>query len=195
MAEPIFVSQFGTREAVEDRIKNKDNEDLNEPEWNWCGLCCVRMIALGLELDPPDLSEMYHRAFDQYQVFKMIDGELIGAYHRELASYIEAEFGLSVTALRHQTVEDVAKLLEEGNYFIASVSAEIRKLDGQEPKKRNGHFVLVWGVERTQSGDNFIIHNSSGFQSLKTQEAVRVPVERFAACFSGNGITVSSDRS
>ena len=195
MAEPVFVSQFGTREAVEGRIANKQNEDLHDPEWNWCGLCCVRMIALGLELNPPDLSEMYHKALDHYHVFKLIDGKLIGAYHRELASYISGEFNLSAQAVRYQTIEDVAGLIEHGNFFIASVSAEIRKLEGQEPKRQNGHFVLVWGVERTQDSGYFIIHNSSGFLSLKTQETVRVSVERFATCFSGNGIIVSSDRS
>lgn len=193
MLEPIFVPQVEPRDRVETWLATRQGADTNLPEWNWCGICCVRMIVLGLSINVPSLESMYRVAFDQYGVFRLIDGQVVGAYHKELAEYVRAEFGLRATALRRQSTDDLASLINSGHYFIASVSSQIRDLDGQSPTRQNGHFALVYGVSETPTGRVFILHNSAGSQSAGTQSAVSVTEQRFAACFSGNGVAVSSD--
>lgn len=190
MDEPVFVAQFEPRESVEARIANRCNEDLNVPEWNWCGVCCARMMVLGVRGDAPSMEEMYRKAFDEYGVFRMIGGEVVGSYHRELARYLCDEFGFDARAMRGLGADDVAKILDEGGCLIASVSAKIRFLDGEAPVKKTGHLVLVYRVVDADGGRYFVLHNSAGFVSLGTQEAVRISEKRFMECFSGNGIAV-----
>lgn len=190
MSEPVFVPQFDPAESVETRIANRDAQDSNLPEWNWCGICCVRMVALGLELDPPSLDDMYKTAFEMYAVFKIIDGRVIGAYHEALAAYIRGEFKLDAKAVRHRSALDVHRLVKNGAWFIASVSAEIRHPGPNAPEKKTGHLVLVFDAFREDDLDGFRIHNSTGFSSTDTQSHVRVSAARFADCFSGCGILI-----
>lgn len=191
MNEPVFVAQFEPPETTEERIANRANEDLNLPEWNWCGICCLRMVLLGMNKEAPSLFEMYQKAFDQYGVFRMIDGRVVGAYHRELAQYTRMEFGLFTECVRGQSTSDIAQLLTRGAFVIASVSSKIRKLEGANPERRSGHFVLVYGVHEDNNSRSFLIHNSAGCPSLGTQSAVHIPEDRFNACFSGNGIMIA----
>lgn len=191
MNEPVFVAQFEPPETTEERIANRANEDLNLPEWNWCGICCLRMVLLGINKEAPSLTEMYQTAFDQYGVFRMIDSRVVGAYHRELAQYARMEFGLFTECVRGQSTSDIAQLLTRGAFVIASVSSKIRKLEGANPERRSGHLVLVYRVQENNGRRSFLIHNSAGFLSLGTQSAVLIPEDRFDACFSGNGIMIS----
>lgn len=185
LAEPAFVPQFEPADDVERRIGNRDNEDMNGPEWNWCGICCVRMVLLGLGRPAPTMEEMYRTAFDEYGVFKMVGGAVIGAYHRDLASYVQGACDLASYAKRKMSADDVADDVLSGWYVIASVSPQIRDLLGPPPEKKGGHLVLVYGVEDTEQGRVFVLHNSTGFASLGTQRSVRVPEARFVECFSG----------
>lgn len=187
--EPVFVPQFESAEAVERRIANRENEDMNAPEWNWCGICCVRMILLGLGRDAPTREEMYRTAFDQ-GVFKMVDGNVIGAYHSELADYIAQEFGYHASTHRRRTTEDLARSIADGAYAIVSVSAAVRDLDGGKPERKNGHLVLAYAVEQTEQGRVFVLHNSAGFASTHTQVGVRVTETRLNECFSGCYVSI-----
>lgn len=197
LPEPVFVSQFGMPEDVERRIANRVNEDMNNPEWNWCGICCVRMVLLGLGREAPSLEEMYRTAFDRYGVFRMVDGAVIGAYHKELAAYVAGEFGFErAWTARGLTTDRVAELVrgDDSQYVIASVSASIRELEGSEPEKKGGHLVLVYDAEDTDAGRVFILHNSAGFASTNTQRGVRVPEARFRDCFSGRAIIIDDSK-
>lgn len=192
--DPVFVPQFESAEDVERRIANRENEDMNAPEWNWCGICCVRMVLLGLGRDAPTREQMYRTAFDEYGAFKTVDGSVLGAYHRELATFVEQEYGLGARAARNLSADDLARLVDEGRYAIVSVSASIRTPDSGPPERRSGHLVLVYRVEETEAGRVFVLHNSAGFESLGSQTAVRVPEARFVECFSGNAILISCDQ-
>lgn len=192
LPEPPFVSQFEPAEDVERRVANVANEDMNAPEWNWCGMCCVRMILFALGRDAPGLEEMYRMAFDA-GVFKTIDGQVVGAYHRQLEDFIYHEFGLVAFADRRRSTSDIAQAISRGRYVIASVSSAIREIDGVVPEKKSGHLVLVYAVELTEHGRTFVLHNSAGFSSLGTQTAVRITEERLRDFFSGCFITVSTE--
>lgn len=136
MPEPVFVAQFEPPESIESRINNRENEDLRLPEWNWCGICCVRMIVLGLGINAPSLFEMYKTAFDRYGVYQDVNGTIVGAYHRALAEYIRSEFKLSAECVRGMTTNDLARIISEGSILIASVSAKIRERKDVPPEKK-----------------------------------------------------------
>lgn len=207
LPKPVFVSQFKTPEEVEERIKNRVNENMDDPEWNWCGICCVRMILLGLGREVPPLEEMYRTAFDEYQVFRRVDGKIIGAYHHDLATYIREEFGFRAWReygqhqadvfgfmpkdARGMSTLEIAEHVHLGRHVIASVSASIRDLFGPAPETKGGHLVLIYGVEEAEEGRVFILHNSAGFLSNGTQQAVRVTDKRFGECFSEKAIVVA----
>ncbi len=191
--ERFYVPQFATAATVEQEILNRETADMNRPEWNWCGICCVQMILRSLgDRRIPSLEEMYERATSPYRVYRVENQRVVGAYHKELARYIQDEFALSARTERGLTLPKLIQLVREGIFIIASVSPEIRGLDGPAPPTKNGHFVLIYGAyHHTHDGDQAIIlHNSAGFQSQKTQHHVRVPVTRFLECFSGNAILV-----
>ncbi len=192
LPEPPFVPQFEPSEDVERRLANVANEDMNAPEWNWCGMCCVRMILLGLGREAPSLDEMYRAATDA-GVFKMVDGQVVGAHHRQLEDFIYHEFGLVVFAYRRRSTGDIAHMVLRGRYVIASVSPSIREIGGDVPEKKSGHLVLIYAVETTEKGRVFVLHNSAGFVSTTTQKEVRVTEDRLRDCFSGCYVTVSTE--
>lgn len=187
-ADQYFVSQFDIGLNIEELVCGP-GDDL-KPEWNWCSICCVRMIALSLNLNPPSLREMYRTAFDQYQVFRFKDEGIVGAYHNELALYVSREFSLAAKVRRHQCIKDVVKIIQDDCFFLASVSPEIRTREKGFAKRKNGHIVLVFGVGRLNGVGGFILHNSSGSSMAKTQKSTFVSFEWFDQCFSGNGIVV-----
>jgi len=195
MRKPVFVPQVEPRESVEELIGEWKEEDINLPHWNWCAICCVRMIVLGLGLEAPDMIDMYNTATEKYGAYRMVDGKILGAYHRELARYVKGEFCLKARALRRQPTANVAKWVSRGYYFVASVSSDIRKHSTEAPKRQNGHLVLVYGVRETLEGRFFVLHNSAGYSRTNTQSEVLVSEERFAQCFSGNGLIISSGQS
>jgi hypothetical protein len=190
----VFVSQIEPPDKMEEIIAGRCEEDRNLPCWNWCGICCVRAVLLGLGREASSLEEMYRTATEKYSAYRDIDGEIIGAYHYEFAQFIEGEFGLRAMAKRRLSTGDVAGEIVAGNYMIVSVSPAIRFLEGEAPERKNGHLVLVHGVEETPEGRVLIVTNSSGFQTEGTQLAARISEERFRQCFSGSGIIVEVDR-
>ena len=184
--ERFYVCQIENPQEVENwENQPSSDDDLTKPEYNWCAMCCVKMIAKALTIQTSDLLEMYQTAFTKYDVYKMENGKVLGAYHKELADYIETELSLKAIAKRNLTVDDVKSIVGEDNFFIASVSGEISDLN-VEPKRKKGHMVLVYGFNE----QGFFIHNSAGFSRMKTQKNVLVPFEFFEKCFSRSGICV-----
>lgn len=190
--EQFFVNQFTPAEKTEEIVAGwKEEYDLL-PEWNWCGMCCSRMITLSLKKNPPSLNEMYQTAFKDYSVYQWHNGKILGAFHKKLARYLRKAFGLKAKAKRGLSLEDIANHIRRDRFVIASVTPEIRFLDTSEPKRKSGHLVLVFGVEQTADGLIFIVHNPSGSLQRNSQVSARISTERFVQCFSGNGIVVKS---
>lgn len=181
---PVFVPQV--EGDIQGWHATYHTADLTLPEWNWCSLCCVRGIALALDCNPPPLEEMYGVAFERWGVFYRDEhGRVIGARHRELAEYIDREFGLIACPSRHQNVADIARFVRHGWYAIASVSPEIRDDCKDPPASTRGHLVTVFRATRR----HVVIHNSAGLTPDR-QQNVHIPRERFAQVFSGNVIYV-----
>ncbi len=186
--ERFYVPQIEPREDIENWINAEwTPERWRLPESNWCALCCVRSYCLSLGLIVPSLEELYDRAM-KYFVYRDIDNRIIGAYHANLATFIELEFGLFAEARRDMTAADVAKVMMTDECAVfASVSPQIRSSDiAEAPKIPSGHFVFLYGLYL----DSVILHNSAGFASNETQSHVVTPWWKFMECFSGRAIVV-----
>jgi len=187
----FYVAQFEPKEEVEKNIKlfSVKKEQLeNLPEWNWCGICSLIMILKNVGINHPPITKIYHEAYD-FGVYKLIDGKVIGAYHAELARYIEEKYNLKSCAIRNVDVKKLKKIILDNNFFIASVSPEIRHAP-QKSSVKNGHLVLVFGVLEVNNITKFIFHNSTGFLSNNTQCSVELHADLFQEYFSGCGIIV-----
>lgn len=182
-----FVPQIKRQGQVESWIMRPwTRKRWLRPASNWCAMCCLRSLLLGLDRRAPPLLELYARAFEA-QVYRRVEGKVVGAYHVTLASFIMLEFGLSSTAERNLSLSDIARYLAEGNAVFASVSPAIRHLvGGYPPPNPSGHFVFVYGF----CDEGIILHNSTGFSRLNTQSHVVVSWARFAECFSGRAVIV-----
>lgn len=186
-----YVPQIEPADEFEKWFKNGfSEEDSLKPEANWCGLCCLRMIALAFDLDPPPLHVMYEEA-TVLGVYVRQGDRIIGAYHRELARYAEHRFGLRAQVCRGLSRGDIASVIEAEGLLIASVAPCIRDLAGDPPANPSGHLVLVHSIYDEQVG-GVKLHNSAGFVSTNTQVNVPTPWPRFLECFSGNGIVISA---
>ena len=192
-ASEFYVPQFFPASDVERRVLSyKPEQDCNKPEWNWCGICCALMILKSLGIQNPGIDRMYQVAYEKYKVYRMVEGKVIGAYHKPLAKYMKSEFGLKTEAVQDVDVFDVASFIRGDKVFIASVTPQIRSLDGIAPRSKNGHLVLIYGIRPHGNDFHFLIHNSTGFASNATQCEVEVSAQRFAECFSGRGVAVSA---
>lgn len=188
LPEPIFVAQFG-EDDTEAHIQNKANEDLTQPEWNWCAICCVNMVLLGLAKDASPIHELYTDAFASGVYRRTSDGTILGAYHKELARFLQIHSGLRASAKRGITRAELIRRLETGSFCIASVCAELRLRPTKRQPSKNGHFVLVYKTHVNAVGQRlFTLHNSSGFPRTHSAIAAEYSEEVFWNCFSGNGI-------
>ncbi|MCX7977274.1 MAG: hypothetical protein N2646_09380, partial [Bellilinea sp.] len=109
-----------------------------------------------------------------------------GWLHSALAELIRGA-GFSAEA-RPLAIRDFVSVIGEGGMIIASVSHEI---GAHSPiTKRGGHLVLVFGaVLEKDEPLALLLHNPSGRTDALRVNA-QIPVERFAAAYTGRGITV-----
>jgi hypothetical protein len=187
-ATNFYVPQIEPREKIEEAINllQKENPErwMNLPQWNWCGICALTMLLDSIHIPHPPLLQMYQATFD-FGVYKLIDGKIIGAYHKPLAQYIKKEFHLESSAMRDVTTKKLEEIILNNNFFIASVTPEIR-LCPTLPTKKGGHLIFIFGIKN----NSFIFHNSTGFFSNNTQCSVEMPFDLFEKYFSGSGIAV-----
>ena len=146
----------------------------------------MRLIAWAMGKSVPGQNELYQAAF-LAGVYWRDNGQVRGEHHAKLAQFIGQRLDLPARAVRKMTVADIREGIVARSFFVASVTSEIRERTEEPPVTNRGHLILVYGVD--DSG--FYIHNSTGLASSNSQIHMHVPFERFAACFSGNGILVA----
>lgn len=155
-----------------------------------CGAACVKMAVEALDGSKRSLLEWARQgaALGGYLSEKREDGSSLerGWLHRTLAEMMQAE-GFFAEA-RRLTPDEFVPALSEGGMIIASVSHEIGT--SRAITKRGGHLVLVFGAELADDQlQAVILHNPSG-RSPALQAAARIPLERFAAAYTGRGIVI-----
>lgn len=157
-----------------------------------CGAACVKMAVEALGGSQRSLLEWARHgvALGGYLSEKREDGSSLerGWLHRTLAEMIQAE-GFFAEA-RRLTADEFVPTLSEGGMIIASVSHEIGT--SRAITKRGGHLVLVFGAVLGKNEPlALLLHNPSG-RSDALRVNAQIPLERFAAAYTGRGITIPS---
>jgi hypothetical protein len=151
-----------------------------------CGMACLKMIlAARTGVVHPTLSLM--RLAREYGAY-VEEGEAIrGLIYAPFVEMLAEKFSVDAEVITGIAASGIARLLEGGNVFIASVHPAIR-LAEVDPPKKGGHLVLVTGA-----GSHLVFHNPSGHTTAAQQDC-RLPVEAFERYFAGRGVLVKAGR-
>jgi flavin reductase (DIM6/NTAB) family NADH-FMN oxidoreductase RutF len=114
----------------------------------------------------------------------------VGWIHQGLVE-LAGKYGVRAETFRAAAPQQLAAWLREGRLCIVSVSPHFsggeRREDGTVQQK-GGHLVALYGYE-TEDGAlrSFLCHHTSCFPEYEWPDCT-VPLDRFAASFTGNGI-------
>ncbi len=186
--ERFYVPQFESAEVVEERISQWTTADLTQPEWNWCGICCLAMIARSRGRSE-DRATLYTAA-SAAGVYRREGDRVIGALHREFATFVTTYFGWAAESAPIKDADTLAQHIAADRFVIASVSPEIRDLRCL-PQRSNGHLVLLYGVSMADGQRWFELHNSTGFARTNSQKSVLISEENFMRFYSGRAIIIA----
>ncbi len=196
--QDFYVSQIHDPEKLRAWLTHPASKDHKLPAANWCAMTCVRSILLAHGDDRPvpgpvpSLRRLFKKSLS-YGVYQQNpDGTFSGAHHARLAGFIESEFELPASALRHQTPRHVMDLLDEGHFVIASVHPSIRHQDAPPPERRSGHLILIYGYTLNRDGFFFLYNDSTGIAEELSQYGAVCEFERFREFSLGNVIAVKS---
>jgi hypothetical protein len=193
LAESIFVN--GMDPAQDPRWAESGAETPQEYAY-WveraCGVACLKMCvdAVG-GLSMRSLVDWARLGLERggYLVRHNADGSIqeVGWVHGVLAEMAQ-ESGLTAEA-RRASVEEITLFLRQGSMVIASVSYEAGD-DHLPITRQGGHLMVVIGVECVDGHPQaFYVNNPSG-RRTELQAGARLPLERFAAAYSGRIIVM-----
>jgi hypothetical protein len=83
-------------------------------------------------------------------------GQIKGLIYAPFVTFIREEFSIDAEVVIGITADDIPRVLQEAEFFIASVHHSIRWPD-REPPSTGGHLVLV-----LEAADDIVFHNPSG---------------------------------
>jgi hypothetical protein len=151
---------------------------------NLCGMACLKMVLAaraGLMVPIMDLA-MGCKDYGGY--VEETDGKIKGLIYAPFVPFVSDSFGLNAKVITGISVADIADILTQSEFFIASVHHSIRWPD-TEPPSKGGHLVLVTAV----NAGSIRFHNPSGHEDA-TRENVELPLEVFERFFAGRGIAI-----
>jgi hypothetical protein len=154
-----------------------------------CGMACLKMCVEALGGPQRSLVAWSRLGLERgaYLIRHDEQGAAheVGWIHAGLAT-LARELGLAAEA-RAASLAEIVALLQEGYLVVASVSYEAG--DDRLPiTKTGGHLMVVTGADFDQHGPLvFYVNNPSG-RRAELQAGARLPVERFAAAYSGRVI-------
>ena len=192
LAESIFV--HGMDPAQDPRWTESGAETPQEYAY-WveraCGVACLKMCVEALGGPMRSLVDWAHLGLERggYLIRYAENGDAheVGWVHGALAEMAQ-EIGLWAEA-RGASLEEIPAYLRGGHMVIASVSYEAGD-DRLSITKQGGHLMVVIGADcldgRPQA---FYVNNPSG-RRAELQAGARLPLERFAAAYSGRVIVI-----
>ncbi len=201
--EDFYVCQISDPTKVEEWVAGLNSLDSKAPELHWCAMCCVRSLLLAERLPAPPLEELFDMACEQGVYRPDKDIAWSGAYHRELADFINtvrvveqrkafASRRMKISATADDRWFNMEGLVRSGCYILLSVHPDIRLRTDTAPPSKRGHFVLVYDFIERDGQKYFLINNPAGFQSQYSQIGMEVSAERLGQVSSGDGIVVKS---
>lgn len=198
-----YFSQWESRELTEDVIARGAAVALAEdPKWassgagtaeeyarwadNLCGMACLKMILAARTGRDLAMMELARQCTDHGGYTVSSTGEIKGLIYAPFVQFVRQQFGIESRVVTGIAATDVAGVLREAEFFVASVHHTIRWPE-REPPMRGGHLVLV--LEATAG--EIVFHNPSG-HTVTAQEYARVPVATFDKFFAGRGIAIKA---
>jgi hypothetical protein len=196
-----YFSQWESRELTEDVVARGAAVALVEdPKWassgastpeeyarwayNLCGMACLKMILATRTGRDVAMMELARRCTDHGGYTVSRTGEIKGLIYAPFVQFVRQQFGIDAQVVTGIGAGDVARVVQDAEFFIASVHHAIRWPE-REPPRRGGHLVLV--LEATEA--EIVFHNPSG-HTVDAQEYARVPVATFDKFFAGRGIAI-----
>jgi hypothetical protein len=198
----FYVCQIPDPAKVEEWVAGLGDLDLKMPELHWCAMCCVRSLLLAEGMQAPPVDKLFAAAcaFGVYRPDNRAGW--LGAYHKELAKFVEslglgrqgvsAHRGVRMRAATGDSCFDLEHLVRSGCYALLSVHPDIRLRSDVAPQKKRGHFVLVYGYESNNGQGHFLLNNPAGYKSHDSQVGMRVSPERLEQVSYGDCVIVRS---
>ena len=153
-----------------------------------CGMACLKMVlAARTGRVHPTLA--LARGSLPYGAYTVDGDDIKGMIYAPFVRYVEEVHGLRARVHVDLATAALPALLDEAEFFMASVHPSIRWPD-QPPPKKGGHLVLVTRA----SADEIVFHNPSGEPAVDgrpgTQADARVALAVFDRHFAGRGVAI-----
>ncbi|MFF7400652.1 GntR family transcriptional regulator [Streptomyces murinus] len=148
------------------------------------GIASLRMALLHRDRACPSLFALLAGARRHQAYAEHPDGHITGLNYAPFAHYIRVSHALPADVHLNLTMTDVVDLLDGGHMVMASVSEELAPRPAGVPESPGGHVVLAIG----HRAGRIHFRNPAGHTD-HAREAV-LPLDRFAAYFSGEGLSL-----
>jgi hypothetical protein len=205
-AVPYFC-QWESPELVSDIIAGRMSA-VDDPKWSlsgardveeyahWanhlCGMACLKMVLAARTGRIWPTLELT-RGATRHGAYQVDDGVIKGMSYAPFVKFVHESFGIAARVVTHITASDVATIMTEADFFMASVHHLIRWPERSPPRK-GGHLVLVTAA----FDDRIVFHNPSG-HTFDTRTNAAVSPAIFEKFFAGRGVAIlraaSPDRS
>jgi Peptidase_C39 like family len=197
-----YFSQWESREITNDVLARGPAVALaQDPKWacsgantveeyvqwagNLCGMACLKMILAARTGRAISMLELSRRCA-QYGGYTVSPaGQIKGLVYAPFVTFIRDEYSLDAEVVTGITADGIARVLQEAEFFIASVHHSIRWPD-REPPTKGGHLVLVF-----EAAEDVVFHNPSG-HNVSAQEYASVPAPIFNKFFAGRGVAIKA---
>jgi hypothetical protein len=151
---------------------------------NSCGMACLKMVLAARTGKVWPIVPLALECRDYGGYVEEADGAIKGLIYAPFVPYLRERHGIEARVVAGISAGDIADILRQSQFFIASVHHSIRWPE-TEPPSKGGHLVLVTAA----SEDGVRFHNPSGHVAA-TRENVEMPLPVFARFFAGRGIAI-----
>ena len=159
-------------------------EDYARWAGNLCGMACLKMVLAARTGQAFQIMDLALGCKDYGGYVEEQDGRIKGLIYAPFVTFVRDRFDLNARVVTGISVSDIADILKQSQFFIASVHHSIRWPE-TEPPMKGGHLVLVTALE----GNTIRFHNPSGHIDT-TRENAEMPLEVFEKFFAGRGIAI-----
>ena len=162
----------------------RDIEEYAHWAANLCGMACLKMVLAARTGKAVPIMELAMGCREYGGYVEEPDGRIKGLIYAPFIPFVRDRFGLNARVVTGITAADIADILTQSEFFIASVHHSIRWPE-TEPPTKGGHLVLVTAI----NGNMIRFHNPSGHVDA-TRENAEMTLEMFAKFFAGRGIAI-----
>ncbi|WP_275507228.1 C39 family peptidase [Rhizobium sp. AC27/96] len=159
-------------------------EDYARWAGNLCGMACLKMVLAARTGKTVPIMDLAMGCRDYGGYVEEADGRIKGLIYAPFVPFVRDRFGLHARVVTGISVAEIADILRQSEFFIASVHHSIRWPE-TEPPMKGGHLVLVTGID----GSRIRFHNPSGHVDA-TRENAEMSLEVFEKFFAGRGIAI-----